>query len=384
MAESPIEWTDFTWVPFVGCSKVSEGCKNCYAMMMAARVANAAQARLREGKLPLTEIQTAYRKVVRWERGGMFAADANDKALPQWNNRIELIESILLAPLSWKKPRKVFVNSMSDLFHKDIPFEFIDKVFAVMALTPQHTYQVLTKRPERMAEYLNEMERPGPPGGLFGKTTRMLWSLLREMRKLAPNTEPCLQLPLSNVWLGTSVENQEAADERIPHLLKCPAAVRFLSCEPLIGAVDLTRGPALCIDAARERTGGFCHDPFSDLTTGIHWVIAGGESGHKARPMHPDWVRSLRDQCEAAGVPFFWKQWGEWHPRLKNGIWPDGRGNGFETCEHVLSRWVAKGGLHLDGTTEHGAALMKRVGKKAAGRLLDGREHNGFPEVANA
>ena len=209
-----IEWTHGegftgeTWSVTVGCSLKSDGCKHCYAMFMAARIANAAQAKLREGKT-LSELEAAYLTVVRWERGGMQAADHNDKALPKWNGRVVPVESQLEVPLRWKKPRMTFVDSMSDLFHEDVPFEFIDKVFAVMRLSSRHVFQVLTKRAERMRGYF---QQPAVDG-----------------------------MPVSNVWLGVSAENQQQANERIPHLLNCPAAVRFVSAEPLLGPIDFSR-----------------------------------------------------------------------------------------------------------------------------------------------
>src|SRR4051812_13386950 len=139
-SKSDIQWTGATWNPLVGCTKVSQGCKFCYAMLMASRIANAAQAKLRKGG-KLTDVQTAYREVVRWERGGMYAADKNDKALPQWNNEIRLVPSLLDQPLRWTKGRLIFVNSMTDLFHEKVPFDYIDKVFTIMALSPHHTFQ---------------------------------------------------------------------------------------------------------------------------------------------------------------------------------------------------------------------------------------------------
>lgn len=262
-----IEWTDTTWNPTVGCSRVSEGCRNCYAERMAKRLAS------------MESQSHTYRLVVR-EDG-------------RWNGNVIALEERLTEPLSWKKPRRVFVDSMSDLFHEAVPFEFIDKVFAVMALCPQHTFQVLTKRPERMAEYLTAEFRAN--------------RIIEEMPKVAPDRGvwcwPTWREAFARVWLGTSIEDQATADERIPHLLRCPAAVRFLSCEPLLGAVNL----------GTIRTGlvpmpGVFISNMIGRQLGIGWVIVGGESGPGARPMHPDWVRSLRDQCVAARVPVFVKQ----------------------------------------------------------------------------
>lgn len=399
---SSIEWTDATWNPLVGCSRVSQGCVHCYAETMAARIANAAQAALRAGK-ELTDIQKAYREVVMWERGGKFAADEHDKALPKWNNEIRLVPSVLTDPLRWKQPRRVFVNSMTDLFHEKVPFDYVDKVFAIMALTPQHTYQVLTKRPERMAEYFDagsfdlwnrwryEMDpnrRPMPPAAQAYGTKE--WTRIMFRGEHDPARFP---FPLSNVWLGTSVEDQKAADTRIPHLLRCPAAVRFLSCEPLLGPVDL-RFPTETWDSPNYFRKGkgcshccthqrcdedectrwyrpncpYCHGTGEGRP--IDWVIAGGESGPGARPMHPDWARSLRDQCEAAGVPYFFKQFGAWAP---TGL----HSKPAQSPEHCPT-WVYAHPLAAHAET---GLQVKNVGKHKAGRILDGKTHDGFPEV---
>ena len=271
-----ISWCDETWNPVTGCSKVSEGCRNCYAAQLAPRLAAMGQTHAYTD-LPWTKPNAAE----------------NVKLHP---DRLEM-------PLRWKRPRRVFVNSMSDLFHELIPFEFVDRVFAVMALAPQHTFQVLTKRPERMAEYLShedrklyvldalcrmavERQHTPPIKQVVGYLMRgdLVWASLTE------------KWPLPNVWLGTSVEDQRAADERIPHLLRTPATVRFLSCEPLIGPVDLMKEWDVPL-----------HE-LADPNPGIHWVIAGGESGPGHRALDHAWMRSLRDQCADAGVPFWAKQ----------------------------------------------------------------------------
>jgi protein gp37 len=327
-----ISWTDATWNPIVGCSKVSPGCANCYAETMAGRLAAMGQ--------------RAYQDVVEATPCGPGYTYGPNSG---WNGNTQLVESALTQPLHWKKPRRIFVCSMSDLFHPATPFEWIDKVFAVMALCPQHTFQVLTKRPERMAEYLTASHKVTEwcDCGLCGDSPL-----------------EAFQLPLPNVHLGTTVENQQAADERIPHLLRCPAAVRFLSCEPLLGGINLRPYFAhsiMCEKCPPPGTNGGepCACPR------IHWVIAGGESGAKARPMHPSWLRSLRDQCKAAGVPFHFKQWGEW-----------------AAYEYMRARQMLTDGRTYPVWPNHGkdAGLMARVGKKAAGRLLDGVEHNEFPK----
>ena len=226
-----IEWTEQTWNPTTGCTKISPGCKHCYAEAMARRL----QAMGVKG----------------YENGF----------------RLSILPERLVEPLNRRKPTTYFVNSMSDLFHNDIPFEFLDQVFDVIKRTPQHTYQILTKRASRMRKYFVPGERLLP----------------------------------SNVWLGVSVENRKYGLPRIDELREIEASIRFLSIEPLledIGEIDLT---------------------------GIHWVIVGGESGPKARPMKPEWVSAIKEQCQQVGVAFFFKQWGGWgadgkkRPKKENG-----------------------------------------------------------------
>ena len=228
----------------------------------------------------------------------------------RWTGVVKLIDSQLSVPLRWKKGRRIFVNSMSDLFHESLTFEEIDRVFAVMAACPQHQFQILTKRAKRMAEYLND---PSTDDRVAMAGERLAaeqgWCHAHEDE----------HWPLPNVWLGVSVENQQAAERRIPYLLNVPAALRFLSCEPLLGPVDLTRlnyynfenspprrelSPACYLDCL----AGHLHGPDDVLAEKIDWVITGAESGPGARPMQEGWVRSLRDQCTAASVPFFYKQ----------------------------------------------------------------------------
>jgi protein gp37 len=400
------------WNPVTGCQKVSAGCKNCYAERIAARF---------WGERKFTDVQTHV-------------------------DRLDI-------PFHWKKPRRVFVNSMSDLFHEDVPDKFIGSVWSKMLEFPKHTFLILTKRPLRMAETISrivaECERKG----------------LRQA---------------SNIWLGVSAEDQKTAEERIPYLLQTPAAVRFVSCEPLLGPVDLSKylvrknetkvlgrdsvssreewrvddrrvreclesgcakgepldrrnqpnpmsttesgtsiGPILpgqsndqleessrtgaqtgLVSLLWEDTRGNDGQPqereypgqstgelgVSDLlrsgdpldlhagasegeeqSRSILWVIAGGESGPGARPAHPDWFRGLRDQCQAAGVPYFFKQWGEWI-----------EGDQWCASGHKLSDMPDKI-YHNDKPLEF--CHMFRVGKKAAGRLLDGREWNEFPKA---
>ncbi len=288
------------------------------------------------------------------------------------------VEEYLLDPLRLKKPRRIFVNSMSDLFHENVSDEMLDKIFAVMALCPQHTFQVLTKRPERMLAY----------SGVGGFSHR----ICVQMRAITGSSSSRFRYPSPNVWLGVSVENQKTADERIPLLLQTPAAGRFVSAEPLLGDVDLScwlePTGVECMDICpgrrfvkdgeieavlhRGETIPICPDCGLEATwtgydEGLDWVIAGGESGPGARPMHPDWVRSMRDQCVAAGVPFFFKQWGEFTSEQCPGV------------EVVLST-LQPGQCVASGVKGH-HTLYTRVGKKAAGALLDGREWKQFPEA---
>ncbi len=315
MSKSKIEWTDETWNPVTGCTKVSAGCKHCYA----------------EREWPrMTRLVPAY--------AGRAFTDV--RCHPE---RLE-------QPLRWKRPRKVFVNSMSDLFHPDVPDWFIDSVFAVMSIAEAHTFQILTKRPHRMSTYLSDPNRVG--------------KIMVAATALNGDIDPsaiCSVWPLPNVWLGVSVENQEAADERIPLLLRTPAAVRWISAEPLLGRVDLCEHFGMwwnqtmdCFESVGSR---FNRNPNNLAHTAIDWIVVGGESGPSARPMSPDWARSLRDQCAAAGVPFMFKQWGEWLPML-------GQREGIpvKQTKKTSSGWI-----------------MGWAGKKTAGRLLDGVLHDGYP-----
>lgn len=385
--KSNIEWTDATWNPLRGCSRVSQGCVNCYAEAIAARFSGVGQP---------------------FEGLAHFAEYPNGTREARWTGKVALAsEKVLLAPLHWRKPRRIFVNSMSDLFHENVPDEWIDKIFAVMALAPHHTFQVLTKRPERMREYMKGIPSKIPFLGRMPLERIHLEAAghmegdggYMDTLKEAGNVYSLYldtPWPLPNVWLGTSIENADVVD-RIEHLRQVPAAIRFISFEPLIGAVGTV-----------------------DLRD-IHWVIVGGESGPNARAMHPDWVRSLRDRCAAAEVPFFFKQWGAWlptsgvdcychgpsrkraHPDSDGIAWlADGRiaYRDFSVAEH--RRRIKAGVAHSTRAVEvdHeaikdfcqsiddekrvldnplGLQWMYRVGKKAAGAMLDGREHREFP-----
>lgn len=346
-----IEWTDETWNPVTGCSKVSEGCRNCYAEMI------------------------ALRKLQPYDTGLPWTA-ANAEA------NVVLHEDRLDKPLRWKRPRRIFVNSMSDLFHDQVPDEFIDRVVAVMALSPQHTFQVLTKRPERMRRYFADEWR-----------FALIEGTAQKLHHERTGEDPSLWLAVtelpSNVRLGVSVEDQETADERIPFLLRTPAAVRFVSAEPLLGPLDLRRirswHPAHGPEGSDALCGGSWGDEFTRRMVGrdspgyvnhsdapvLDQVIVGGESGPGARPMHPDWVRTIRDQCVEAGVAFFFKQHGEWASPSADDSFDTTRGRAGRPPAFLVAR---DGTVHCTREAAgDGAAPMVRVGKKAAGRELDGR-----------
>ncbi len=254
-----IEWTDTTWNPTTGCDRISAGCDNCYALTLAKRLKAMGSAKYQTDGDPRTS-------------GPGFG--------------LTIHESVLAAPLRWREPRRVFVDSMSDLFHARVPTWFVAQVWATMARTPQHTYQILTKRPERMHRVVGDETDGG---------YRLLATVGDEAEALLFYDE----WPLANVWLGTSIED-DAHTARADYLRSTSAAVRFLSLEPLLGPL-----------------------PSLDLT-GIDWVIAGGESGPNARPVDAGWVREIRDQASDAGVAFFFKQWGGRTPKA-GGRLLDGR-----------------------------------------------------------
>ncbi|RVK96084.1 phage Gp37/Gp68 family protein [Sinorhizobium meliloti] len=358
-----IEWTDATWNPITGCAVVSPGCTNCYAMKLAGT-----RLRNHESRKGLTK---------------------DTKAGPVWTGEMRFNRQWLEQPLRWTKPRMIFVCAHGDLFAEGVQDEWIDQVFSVMALAPQHTFQVLTKRPDRMRDYFAGRRAN------FGRASDVLHEQIShgltedEQQDAVDRLDlfDSIGKPLTNVWLGVSVEDQKRADERIPVLLDTPAAVRWISAEPLLGPLDLISflGGTLRIGKIAIKVPAVRLD----------WVVAGGESGRGARPMHPDWTRSLRDQCAAADVPFLFKQWGSWKPvpwKLDRRDHETDR-EYVERSEAACSQIaISKGGyLHemshkpwsiervlLAPDTHH---AVKNGGKKAAGRLLDGIEHNGFPEV---
>jgi len=264
MANTKIQWATKVWNPVTGCDKISEGCLNCYSEPFAKRLQ----------KNPKRNIAYKYRNA--------FKPTCHPESL--------------FEPYLWKKPQRVFVCSMGDLFHDDIPFDFIRKVMDNIYHNRAHTFMILTKRPQRMKQFFDWLNNPN------------------------------LAINFSNLWLGVTAENQQRADERITILLQIPAAIRFVSIEPMLGAID--------IEKYLDEGGDICPREIID------WVICGGETGHNARPIHPDWVRSIREQCKDAKVRFFFKQWGDW-----------------------------------DGIK------MYKVGKKPAGNLLDGIEYSQLPNI---
>ena len=299
MTASKIEWTEHTWNPIVGCSIVSPGCTNCYAMRMAGRLELMGQQRY-AGTTRKVNGNTVWT--------GKLARAPN----PAW-----------FAPIERKKPTMYFVNSMSDLFHEDCPDDWILDALTVMAIASQHTFQVLTKRPDRMREF---MSRPDLLEDIY--TNWYSWS---------GGAREVWSWPLHNLWLGTSAEDQPRYDARSRDLYATPAKVRFFSMEPLIGPIKA--------------------DWLAD------WVITGGESGHNARPMNPQWAQDIRDQCAAAGVAYFHKQNGEFRP-----------------CTDVELK-TACGAIRVGDRAGHTGEYVMRVGKAKAGALLDGREHKAFPET---
>lgn len=354
--KSRIEWTDATWNPVRArtnpqspipdprtgwhCTHVSEGCRNCYAEKINRRLGT-----------------------------GLDYKPASRRDL-----EIFLDEKTLTQPLRWKRQRRIFVGSMTDLFADFVTDAMLDRVFAVMALSPRHTFQVLTKRPERMREY-------------FGSNI-VAWGMriakgihFSELAAFNSSISNTPRVPLPNVWLGVSAEDQASADQRIPHLLAAPAAKRFVSCEPLLGPIDLTLDNLVCGPCPRC-SGGSQVEPDTNANAcrrcdglgksgewAIDWVIAGGESGPGARPAHPDWFRTVRDQCEAAGAPFFFKQWGSWAPRA-------------EWSPRLKMVAINRDGSRTPDDVnpdDVGGQRFVSVWKSEAGALLDGREHREFP-----
>jgi len=304
LSASKIEWTEITWNPTTGCDRISPGCDNCYAMTMAKRLKAMGSPKYQNDGDPRT-------------RPGFGVSMHPD--------------SVLEPILKWPRTSRIaFLDSMSDVFHARVSAEFLGRIFATMALTPQHTYQVLTKRPKRMRDLLTDRRVQGAMQDALLDIQSHGPSLPDwAIRLLLARTAQC-PWPLPNVWLGTAIKSDEYC-RRADALRHTPAAVRFLSLEPLLGPL-----------------------PSLDLT-GLDGVIVGGESGHRARPMSPEWVRVIRDRCHDNGIAFHFRQWGEWAPAKGH------RCSDFEQF----------------GTDP--ANTVRKVGKKAAGRLLDGRTWDELP-----
>jgi len=313
-----IEWAHETWNPVVGCTKISVGCENCYAERMAARLANMGQ--------------SIYMNVVKHEKTDSGCL----KWLPRWNGKTSIASiKTIEKPWNWKKHRFVFVCSMGDLFHESVSLETVLNIMYVINKCRQHTFLILTKRPERMREFFVEW--------LHDQTGDYI----------------------PNMWLGVTAENQDMVNERIPVLLNVPAAKHFVSVEPMLGPVDIVQYMHdSCCNEIREKEGiCICSEPREPH---LNWVICGGESGPGARPTHPIWVQSLRDQCVNNKTPFHFKQWGAWIP-----------------VDYVRE------GKHYVNLTPTGNEIllhdplinMRRVGKKRAGRMLNGREWDQMPTI---
>lgn len=349
MAETSIEWTERSWNPIVGCSIVSPGCTNCYAMGMADR----------------------FKDVYRGRKWAGMPAEAmtrriNGKAV--WTGQLTLApDHILTEPLRRRKPTTYFVNSMGDLFHENTPEEWIDLVIAIMALCPQHTFQILTKRGDRMRKHMSpttsipmlgrlplERIHLAAAGDIDGEN-----KLFEELKRHGNlySLYCSVPWPLPNVWLGVSAEDQKRADERIPELLATPAAVRFVSAEPLLGWISFDRLKVADDQLYDALAGVYLHADGTYRDEGgpkLDLIIAGGESGRGARPMHADWPREIRNACEKSGTAFFFKQWGDFLPAGQT--MASGR------------RW------------NPGCGSSLRATKAIVGRLLDGVEHNAMPE----
>lgn len=386
MTKTSIEWTDRNWNPVRAyvtapdgtrvkwgyhCEHVHHGCDNCYAEAMNRRNLPSWGTGLPFKPSYLKQIPNADCDRLKYPRGSRLVIDIDEKALTE--------------PLRIKRPQKWFLSSMTDVFGLFVTDALLDRIFAVMALAVEHTFQVLTKRPDRAVDYLRKDETPFQIRNECLRINSEQWDRQRGI------------WPLPNVWLGTSISTQADADAMIPHLLAAPAAVRFVSAEPLLGPLNFLVTDMRGHDISSLR--GIACDPSDPYgpdkyyrTARIDWIIVGGESGQGARPMHSDWVRSIRDQALVAGTAFFFKQWGEWAPvtidegmdgNLTPAYADDGCSNpahhhNGQPClfwqEESLVQWP-----HLKALPATGA---RRIGKNLAGRTLDGRECGEFPGVA--
>jgi protein gp37 len=385
-----IEWTDATWNPITGCSVVSPGCTHCYAMKLA-----------------------GTRLAHHPSRAGLTR---DTKAGPVWTGEVRLNEQWLTQPLKWKRPRKIFVCAHGDLFHESVPDEWRYLVIAAMGMTydtatvdhqnvitarrQRHIYQVLTKRPDIQRGFMTALHDATQAGDIL---SHPLSVAAQKVSKLAGHPF-WMNAPFTvwrwvmegcpGLWLGVSAEDQKRANERIPDLLATPAAVRWVSAEPLLGPINFQRiriapDHHTIIDALDGYAiASTPTQPGRPARTALDWIVAGGESGADARPMHPDWARAIRDQCDSAGVPFFFKQNGEWigadewlRHLTRAGEGPvydlhydPARALNFDQAAHLARSCGFDFEQHSDGST------TIRVGKRRAGRLLDGRTHDGMPE----
>ena len=341
-----IEWCHATVNAISGCTVVSPGCTNCYAM------------------------RAGGHKRPRHPSNGLTMPS---NAGHVWTGAVRLNDEWLRRPLTWQKPRRIFWNAHRDAWHESVPVEWVDREFAVAALTPHHRHLFLTKRSALMRAYINDVATP----------ERIL-----EQCKALGGLPTHWQWPLPNVWLGVSVEDQQRAHERIPDLLDTPAAVRWLSAEPLLGGIGI----------AEYLPNPLWNDLPSWKSAEIDWIVCGGESGPGARPMHPAWPLWLRKQCEIANIPFLFKQWGDWAPvsemddaavEAYYAPAPKRDPEAHRRCKVGICV------LHGDGTRFDGEAMYRRpafeqgsgamtmmhIGKRSAGRLLDGQLHDAYPEL---
>lgn len=328
--EHKISWLNMpgykpeTWNPFIGCTKISPACDHCYAERMAIRLAG----------MPDFQLSSDYQSVLKQNSDGKFSG---------WNGNTLFREEFAIKPKYWEAPRMIFVCSMSDLFHEKNSFEEIKEIYEIMHSNKKHIFIVLTKRPERAYKF-------------------WVW-LLDKVAGLG--IQDVKSTPNDNVWHGVTAENQEQLLKRVDILLQIPAAKHIVSIEPMLGNINFNVSGN---DYSENYLTGIYHcegmnEP-CQTDRKLDWVIVGGESGPKARPMHPDWVRSVRDQCAAAGVPFFFKQWGEWKP------FEDG-----DQCKTIFC-WPGDSEVYLK--------IVSKVGRKAAGDLIDGKQHHEWPIIQNS
>lgn len=351
---SKIEWTDHTFNPWTGCTKVSPGCAHCYAESWSKRSG-----------------------IVEWGPGKprRRTSEANWRQPLKWNRLAgKLPEFDATQEREWHRPR-VFCASLADWLDPEVPVEWLVHLLQLIHATPNLDWLLLTKRPELWRERMGKAYQFGD------RETERQHEFSQWLAEWTQPPAPDAVAP-DNVWIGTTVEDQERADQRIPAVLSIPAEIRFLSCEPLLGPVNLQQigledeSSTLLFPLAGEVTFEGRNEPMPLRMGGIHWVIAGGESGHHARPMHPAWLRSIRDQARSSYVPFLFKQWGEWLPRTY-GVMAD------EDLDNPKQQRIR---LSIDGKNSQtddcdcsADVWMGKVGKAKAGRLLDGRQWNEFP-----